>query len=285
MLFCSAGSVFAQGKFNHYKFDETKTYIIELQDGSQMVGSLLQSDSLYVVIKTFSIPRIEIPVGRIKSIDIVNAANIKEGKYWFPNPNSTRYLFSPSAIMLKKGEGYYQNTYLFLNSINYGITDNISIGGGIEILSTFGGGAPLFFITPKIGFQVSEKLHLGAGLLYVSVPDFYSDGQSSAGIAYGIGTYGTMDHNVTLGLGWGFFEGEFRGQPSITISGMTRIGRKTALISENWFIPADPYYGIFSYGIRFFGENLSVDLAFLNNGDIAQGLVIGMPYVDFVVKF
>ncbi|HNZ85615.1 MAG TPA: hypothetical protein PKN90_04720, partial [Paludibacteraceae bacterium] len=38
---------------------------------------------------------------------------------------------------LKKGEGYYQNTMLLLNSFNVGITDYFSIGGGIEFLSTF----------------------------------------------------------------------------------------------------------------------------------------------------
>ncbi len=290
IFFGSLSSVFAQGKFINYKFDGTKTYLIELQDGSQLVGSLLQSDSIFIVIKTLSIPKIEIPVGRIKNINVVDDSNIKNGEYWFPNPNTTRYLFAPSAFTLKKGEGYYQNTYLFLNSINVGITDNISIGGGIEILSTFGSlteGSfqPVFFITPKIGFQVAEKVHIGAGLLYVSVPEFVSDERMGLGIAYGIGTYGTEDHNVTLGIGWGVVEGEFSNKPIIAISGMTRIARKTALVTENWFFPADPYYGVISYGIRFFGEKLTVDLAFLNNPDIASAIFIGIPYVDFVVKF
>jgi hypothetical protein len=39
------------------------------------------------------------------------------------------------------------------------------------------------------------------------------------------------------------------------------------------------------YGIRFFGEKLSVDLAFLNNKDIASQLALGVPIVDFVIKF
>jgi hypothetical protein len=40
-----------------------------------------------------------------------------------------------------------------------------------------------------------------------------------------------------------------------------------------------------SYGVRFFGKKLSVDLGFLNNRDLAEALIIGIPYVDFVVKF
>ncbi|MBE9480617.1 MAG: hypothetical protein IMY69_02855 [Bacteroidetes bacterium] len=42
---------------------------------------------------------------------------------------------------------------------------------------------------------------------------------------------------------------------------------------------------IFSYGVRFFGERISVDLGFINNKDIIEEIVIGIPYVDFVVKF
>ena len=62
--------------------------------------------------------------------------------------------------------------------------------------------------------------------------------------------------------------------------------KKTALVTENWLIPTDSSYEpIFSYGVRFFGENIAVDLAFINNWDIAQSLLIGVPYVNFVVKF
>ena len=192
---------------------------------------------------------------------------------------------------LKKGEGYYQNTYLALNSFNIGVTDHISIGGGVELFSTFGSLAagkfqPVFFITPKIGYQVADKVNVGAGILYLSIPnDFGDSGRIGAGIVYGVGTYGTEEHNVSLGLGWGVADGEMTSKPVIVLSGMTRIGQKTALVSENWFIPTDPYYGVYSYGIRFFGEKLTVDLAFLNNADLAGALIIGIPYVDFVVKF
>ena len=285
MIVCSASTVFGQKTFISYPFDTTKTYIIELHDGSRFIGNFLQKDSISIVIKTSSIPKIEIPIQKIKSIEKVDPLNLKNGIYWFPNPNATRYLFSPSAFTLKKGEGYYQNTYLLLNSFNVGITDHISIGGGLEILSTFGEGDPIFFITPKVGFNVVDKFNIGGGVLYASTPSFGSGNRSSLGIVFGIGTYGSIDHNITGGLGWGFVEGEFESRPIITVSGMTRISKKTALVTENWFIPTDNYYGIISYGIRFFGEKLAVDLAFINNSDIAEIIFIGIPYVDFVVKF
>lgn len=269
--------------------DNDKFYLIKLYDGSTFTGNILQKDSINVIIKTSSIPKIEIPVIKIKSITELNKSNYKNGSYWFSNPNATRYLFAPSAFNLKKGEGYYQNTYLFLNSFNVGITDNISIGGGIDVISTFislarGSFDPIFFITPKVGFKVANEFHAGGGILYLNIPNGRK-GRSDLGIAYGIGTLGTLDHNITGGMGWGFVEGEFSESPIITLSGMTRISKSTALVTENWFIPTDGYSGLYSYGIRFFGEKLAIDLAFINTPDIAELLIIGIPYVDFVVKF
>lgn len=209
----------------------------------------------------------------------------KKGWYWFKNPHATRYLFGPSAMNLERGEMYYQNTWLFLNSFNVGVTDHFSIGGGLEFLTTFislaeGEFNPAFIITPKFGYQVAEKAHAGGGVLLAKFP-----GSELSGIAYGVGTLGSLDKNFTGGLGWGFIEGSFVLRPVITFSTMLRMSRKTAFVSENWLVPTNGYYGIFSYGIRFFSENIAVDVALLNNRDIASFLVVGLPFVSFTFKF
>jgi hypothetical protein len=280
-LVCITDNVFGQNINVGSPIDSTKIYKIELKDGSIFIGNILQQDSVNIVLRTSSIPKIEIPVSKIKSIDEVDKSNFKDGSYWYPNPHATRYFYGPSAIGLKKGEGYYQNTYLVLNSFNVGITDNISIGGGLELISTFAGKDPLFFITPKVSFKVAEKFHAGGGVLYARIPE----GFGSLGTVFATGTYGTTDNNITGSLGWGFVDSEFSERPIITLSGMTRISKRAALVTENWLIPTDGYYGLFSYGVRFFGEKIAVDLAFINNRDIAEAIMIGIPYVSFTVKF
>jgi hypothetical protein len=290
VLLLSYNVACGQKEFINYKLDSSKTYMVKLRDGSEFLGNFLYKDSVSIVIRTESIPKIEIPRDKIRSIELIESSNIHHGRYWFQNPNATRYIFAPSAYNLKRGEGYYQNTYLFLNSFNIGITNNISVGGGIEFLSTFaslsaGDFQPIFYITSKIGFKVVDKFHVGGGIMAVSIPGFGLGNRNSAGALYGIGTYGSVDHNLTGGLSWGFINGDFSTRPIMTISGMTRISRRTALVTENWLIPGNGYYGLYSYGIRFFGEKLSVDLAFLNNKDIVKALSIGVPIVDFVVKF
>ena len=284
-ILCSMNvqNVQAQVNVNELRVDSTKTYKITLLKGDEFIGSIISKNSVNIVIRTSSIPRIEIPVANIKSIELVEKNSMRNGSYWFPNPNATRYLISPTATNLKKGEGYYQNLYLFFNSVNYGITDYFSIGGGFELISTFSPDVtPIFMLTPKLGFELSEKSHAGGGLLFVGAA-----GEGSLGIAYGLYTYGDSNSNFTTGLGWGFVDQDFSSKPVFTISGMHRVKRRLSLVSENWIIPDgdDSYYTLISYGLRFFGETLSTDLGFINNADIAEFLIIGIPYVDFVVKF
>lgn len=271
--------------------DTTKVYQVALNDGTIFMGNILEKDSVLIVMKTNSIPRLELPISKIKYCKSLENTTLKNGTYWFANPHASRYLFGPSAINLKKGEKYYQNTWLFLNSFNVGVTDHFSIGGSIEMLTTLtslanGDFSPTILLTPKIGYQVADKIHAGGGLLYANIL-----GEGSAGIAYGIATVGSYDNNFSAGLGWGFFNGSFSEKPILTFSGMRRVSSKVAFVSENWLIPSDPkytgynYYGLFSYGLRFFSENMAVDVAFINNRDLADLFVIGVPFLSFTWKF
>lgn len=292
-------------KIDYDSNDTNSVYIITMQDGTILNGKIIEKRKTEIEFETNTLGKITIPINKIEEIKKVDASSFKSGKYWFPNPNATRYLFAPSAYNLGPGEGYYQNVYVLINSFNVGITKNISIGGGLEFLSTFvslteGDFQPIFFITSKIGFKVANKFNMAGGILYGSFPGLFGGERSSAGIIFGLGTYGTTDHNITAGTGFGFINGEFSERPIITINGMTRVARKTALITENWIIPtkryeynyntgtsssSNTYTAIISYGIRFFGEKLSVDLALINNKDIAEFIIIGIPYIGFVVKF
>ena len=257
------------------------TLRITTDDGSVFIGILVKHDTNSITINSESLGIIEILESKIQKLELLHTDRFIEGEYWFENPNATRYLFGPTAIPLKKGEGYYQNTYIILQSFNVGVSNNVSIGGGFDVISPFIGEGPIIFITPKVGFKISEKWHLGGGVLLGNIP-----GMGVAGIGYGVGTFGNTDHNLTVGVGWGYIEKKFENRPIITLSGMTRSARRFGFVTENWFVPTSSgYYLIISYGMRFMGEKITVDFAFLNNGDIWQTIPIGIPYLDFVVKF
>ncbi|MFM7079166.1 MAG: hypothetical protein ACKOYC_05195 [Bacteroidota bacterium] len=284
-------SVAQKNEWRTMSFDSLDFYRLELKDGTEMIGNVVDQDSLNLYLKTKYIPRIEVSYQSISQIEIIPKENIQGGTYWFRNPHTTRYFFAPSAFNLKKGEGYYQNTYLFLNSFNVGVTDHFSIGGGFEIISLFGSMSsgefsPVFFITPKVSFEAAKNFHYGFGVFYLNVPDLFEEGRSGAGITYAMGTYGSENRNITVGSGLSFTDSGFDSSPIFTLCGLSRFSKRTAFVTENWILYDGPETnGIYSYGFRFFGPKIAVDLGFINNSDISRALFLGIPYVDFTVKF
>jgi len=265
-----------------------KTYMIKLKDGGTVTGVLVSESATQIVIQSTSMGTVTVSRTDIDSMTLLSSGDAEKG--WFPNPNSSKYLIGSSAIAPEKGTGYYQNTWLFFNSFNYAFTDYFSLSGGFEIFSIFakGDGPYAFYLNPKVSFNVAENLYLGGNILYAntikSIDEFGGLGTLNA-----FATYGNKNTNITTSFGWGFSEGEFSSKPLITISGMIRASRRIGFVSENWLIPGvgtdGSYYGMFSYGIRFMGDKISVDFAFINNPDIAEEIVIGIPFLDFVVNF
>ena len=270
--------------------DSSKIFRIKLYDGTVLTGNITGISDNSIVLETDAMGKITISALKVKEIEATESENFKNGEYWFPNPNATRYLFAPSAFNLKKGEGYYQNAYLIVNSANYGITDYFSIGGGFEFLTAFiEETSPILFLTPKVGFKLNNKFSVGAGTIAGIYPYYTRDenipNSKVGGILYGVATYGNLDRNLSVGMGAGYMDNEIYDKPILTVNGMVRISPKVALVTENWFIFHEEIFGIITYGVRFFGEKIAVDLAFANNSDIFGFMFIGIPYVDFVVNF
>ena len=127
---------------------------LKLSDGTSMMGEVISEDSESITIKSATLGEMTIKKSDIKEMTEIKSSQIKKGKYWFANPNSTRYLFGPTGRNLKKGQGYYQNVLITTNMAHYGITDWFSIGGGFEGVSLVIG-EPVFFIMPKFGFEIT----------------------------------------------------------------------------------------------------------------------------------
>lgn len=286
---CSICFVFSQNSIQSDSAKIKKIYEIELNDGSSFTGTILSIDSTRVIFKTSSITKIEIPVRQMKSMKEVQPENSGKQSYKLANPFPTKYFFTQSAINLHKGEGYYQNTYVFLNSLNFGITDYFSIGAGIELLSTIGSLttkeiSPSWYIAPKLGFKVSDKFYLGGGVTVANIGGFFDN--TTIGLAYGLATFGSTEQNFTIGLGNAFNFDDHENNLACSLSGMTRVSERIALVTENYIVPAnDAVNTIFSYGMRFIASKISVDLGFINNKNIIKEIFIGAPYVDFNIKF
>jgi hypothetical protein len=260
--------------------DSGNIQIVTLKDGSTRIGKITNVGENDIKFDTEFGEEI-IAISAIREIREVPASSFKEGKFWFPNPNRTRLYFSPTGRMLAAGEGYFSTYYLFFPGVAFGITDNITMGGGFSLFPGVDFDKQLYYLTPKIGLYSRSPVSLAIGALILSVPE--TDDPTFVGILYGVTTYGTADRSLTIGVGYGFQEDELADKPALMLGGEWRVGRRFALVSENWVIPGLDG-ALISYGIRFFGEQLSVDLA-LWNAIGETSIFPGVPYVDFVWSF
>lgn len=280
--------------------------IIETINNASYFGFIIGATPKTLIMKSALINTFEIQSNTISKITLSGAFVNRKGGNWFSNPNATRYLFAPSAIPLNKKEGYFQNAYLLANSVNVGVTNSLTIGGGVVI-------PLLFYVTPKISCQVYKNLYLGAGILFTQ--SFITDFNLSAGIGYGLITIGNPEHNITLGSGYGYakIDSSYRNtkMPIITINGMTRIGKRLSLVTENWLIPRASYnveYTAYdpngmpytemkpvkkdfytlaaSLGLRLMPSvKISVDFSVVGIRTNPYKNYIFLPYLDFVYKF
>jgi len=256
-----AGSAAAQVKIDSLKSGDE--VIVKMKSGDEFNGTFARVEGDKLVILT-SNGEFSLVLESVRSVTLSDYS----GEYSFANPSDTRYFFGPSGIPLDKGKGYYQNVLLLFNFVNYGVTKNLSIGGGFEFLSTIAAGEPLWFFTPKLGFQLGEKSHVGTGLLTFG---FLGE---TANLGYGVYTYGTSDSNISGGLGYAFSEGSFS-SPVFVLSGMHRVGRSFMLLSENYI--SEGYFGI--QGFRIISRKTSFDIGSL------VGAGSAFPYVGVIVVF
>lgn len=266
------------------KTEPAKSVMIEMRDGNNIMGTLKGRQGDTVTIESATLGTLNLNIKNIKSITTLDAQQLKNGVYWFDNPHATRGFFAPTGFNLRKGEGYYSNVYLFLNSAAYGFTDNFTVGVGADIFTLLSGNLPaLLYVTPKLSFKGGKDFTYGVGILAGSFG--FNTERATAGILYGVGTLGNRDNNFSAALGYGFANGTLAKRPVVTLSGQYRVTRKIGLLTENYILP-EVFFGI--TGARFMNSNFSFDVGIMY-GNIAEELntngIIPFPFLGFALPF
>jgi|TARA_B110000858_G_C17783013_1_gene465749 hypothetical protein len=267
LLTSSFNNVFSQTD----TLKQDQMVIIKMKNGDDYKGVLLKQGDGRILLKTVN-GEMNLIASNIHSLENYDYV----GKFEFANPHDTRYFFGPTGIPIKKGKGYYQNILVTTNFVNYGVTKNISIGGGFEFISTVLG-SPIWFFTPKVGFDLSENIHVGGGFIMAGFAD-----EGTATLGYGVFTLGQSETNLSIGAGYGLIDQELSDYPVIMISGTHRISKSIALLSENYVIPDSFYFGI--HGIRILSKKNSFDVGAIIIPEIAS-VIPALPYVGYVRVF
>ena len=282
---------------------------IELADGSVFVGIVVRETADEVVLRTQGGAEVTIPVAQIRRRALFEG-RVEDGRIVRYDPNRTRLLFSPTARALGRGQGYVAVYELVVPFVAVGITDAVSISGGTVLLpEAFG---RVLYVAPKVTVVERERLAVALGGVGLGVflggfgepadDDDVGD-WGTAGIGYGLVTYGGPEHALTLGAGFAFAEGELANGAVLTVGGETQLSNSIKLLTENYVIPFEQtttscfpdfctttsetgYEVIVSAGVRFFGENLAADFALWTSpGEFGGDTFPFLPWVGFAYNF
>lgn len=213
------------------------------------------------------------------------------------NTHGTHYFLGTSAIPLPKGDGWYKNTLVSLNSATIGVTQHLAIGGSIDLVSvvTARDNGPVWSTRMQVSGSISDNVHLGACAFYLrtqlpSTPDagpFIAERPPGFGAALGMFTFGNADHQVTLGGGV-TYDGKDTGRgPLVHVAGLTRLFPNVALVTEHWVVSdADRSFLIHSFGARVIGQNLAIDAGLAYDKDVLKKVTpVGLPFLSATLNF
>ena len=155
-----------------------------------------------------------------------------------------------------------------------GLTDRIEIYGGAPL--TLGELQP-FYLGGKIQVVRTDGIQASVGTLA-----FVFEGDA-AGIASGVGTFGSEHRAFHAGIGYFYAGDEVAYEPAFMFGGETRVSRRMKLITENYILP-DAVGVIFSGGLRIIGDRFSAEIGMFGaaSGDAAGCC---FPLVNFNYTF
>lgn len=246
---------------------------LRMADGSILFGRIVAVDGDRITFETTGGARLQ--VTRLQ-ITLLRRAEgqVRDGSYWFEDPNSSRLFFFSTGRTLDKGEAYLGTYLIILPFASVGVTDRFTIGGGAPI--TLGSLQP-FYVMPKLALVRSENTNVSIGTLHILLPD-----DPGVGIAYGVGTFGGNDRALTLGLGFGYAGDELAEEPVGMIGGEVRFARTAKFITENYILPDIGV--VIGAGVRFMSNRLSADAGI---GAIVAGddAACCLPLLNFSYSF
>ena len=206
----------------------------------EFVGTIVSEDAREVSIRLQNGKMLIIPAYTVKSIRKLSSSTFFiKGKPVFPNPHPSRYFYTPSAIPMDKGEVYIQSVYGLAYQVQFGVTENFSIGATTTLLAT-----PLA-LTAKYSIKIDEKNTLAFGGL-AGIVGWGT--QTNLGIGFGAFTHGTKESNVTFAAGYAWINTkEDNGggnSPVMSLSGNQRLSKNLSLMGELWYLPeAGVFFG------------------------------------------
>jgi hypothetical protein len=254
-----------------------ETVTVRLKDGSVLVGEITASDERHVAVQIASGATVDLPRASVVSIETGRP----------PDPETralvedeTRLFLAPTGRPLRRGFGYFSDHYVFLPGLAYGVSDHITLAGGMSLVPGIGLGNQVGYFTPKVGARLGDHAAVSAGALLAGS----GDGMLSVG--YAVTSLGADDRSLSAGVGFGRTGDGDDTQPIIMVGGATRVSRRVSFVTENWFFPGEEY-ALFSGGFRIRSDRITVDVGLVTTGELLDGGdgLPAVPWLSFAYHF
>lgn len=234
------------------------TVRVTLLDGSTVVGMIQSETDDEIVLRTDAGVQMTIPREQIRSIE-----SLAGERFFRRDPNQSRLLFAPTGRPLEKGRGYVASYELFFPFVAYGPGGGFTLAGGFSLIP--GSPAQLVYAAPKITMYQDRGTSVAVGVLAGTLIGDGDEDIPTVGVLYAVGTLGGSRAWLTGGLAFGFADGEVGDTPALMIGGEVQLSNSVKLMSENYILVNVDEGVLLSGGIRFFGDRLAADLAFITS--------------------
>jgi hypothetical protein len=265
-----------------FQVEEDSAYIqiMTFKDKSTLIGRVTTIDDTTIEFQTTTGGVTKFAKADITGIKRVAVSAIKDGIYWYPNPQASRLLLMQTGRTLEASKFLFSDYWLFFPSLEYGLLEHFSVGSGFSIFPIFD--SRVIFFTAKAGLEVYRNINIAGGIWHTI--DINSS--SYGGLRYGVCTLGSADNHLNFTYGEWYQEEENEGDNSVfVVGGQWRFVPGLALAGERWSNFGENTVSWLA-GVRGLGDRSTFGLGIMteySRGNWSDRYTV--PYMDFIFTF
>lgn len=251
--------------------DTTQIHVLETKKGDRFIGRVVKIEQTTLSFAFRADQELLFEFNELERVFVYNST-LKSASF-----RPTYLSVFPTAYNYQQGEWEYQNVDLLWNTLNYGVSDNFSVGGGFFI--------PLAFLARlKLTQPLSDKVHLAANLQTV-VP-LVEDAFPFSVLTF-IGSIGEPDRLLNIGLGYGFTWDASESSVFLTsLGGNVRFSDRIGVNGSLDLGISDEDVFIFpSIAMNYFGKQNRLSLGFVLDPALDALGLLGLPLVSYNQRF
>lgn len=258
---------------------ERPLYTVTLKDGQGLKGYLVKENEESIVIEFGDGNQMTIDKKIIKNLkrETLVPADMTDDM-WYPDPNRTTYLYSPSAFMLGKGTVSFSQKELFFSSVGIGVSEHVDLYAGAAVPLWFMEEGLNVILGGKVGGEIAKPLSIALGMQTLIIP---AEG-FALNLPYGSITVGDHDKHATFSISPPFTVGAdesgFGELYWFSFCGILRLNKHFALVTENWLFQIEDFESPFICGLagRILGKHLSTDIGLF----FYEKMEFPIPWID-----